>query len=47
MYYNLLEMAVGAEVNGKLVHRKGGKPQLEDQRDRAENKPEAEEVVDS
>ncbi|APZ44469.1 bactofilin family protein [Acidihalobacter ferrooxydans] len=32
VYYNLLEMAVGAEVNGKLVHRKGGKPQLEDQR---------------
>ena len=49
VYYNLLEMAVGAEVNGKLVHRKGGKPQLEDQRGRAEIEPEAGagEVVDS
>ncbi|OBS08585.1 bactofilin family protein [Acidihalobacter prosperus] len=32
VYYNLLEMAVGAEVNGNLVHRKGGKLQLEDRR---------------
>ncbi len=47
VYYNLLEMAVGAEVNGKLVHRKGGKPQLEDQRGRAEIEPETGEVVDS
>ena len=29
VYYNLIEMAIGAEVNGNLVHRKGGKPQLE------------------
>ena len=29
VYYNLIEMAMGAEVNGNLVHRKGGKPQLE------------------
>lgn len=29
VYYNLIEMAMGAEVNGSLVHRKGGKPQLE------------------
>lgn len=29
VYYNLIEMAIGAEVNGSLVHRKGGKPQLE------------------
>lgn len=36
VYYNLLEMAVGAEVNGKLVHRKGGKPLLEDQRSTAD-----------
>jgi cytoskeletal protein CcmA (bactofilin family) len=48
VYYNLLEMAVGAEVNGKLVHRKGGKPQLEDQRGKtAEPQLETEEVVDS
>ena len=33
VYYNLLEMAVGAEVNGKLVLRKGGKLQLEDRRE--------------
>lgn len=33
VYYNLLEMAVGAEVNGQLVLRKGGKLQLEDRRD--------------
>jgi cytoskeletal protein CcmA (bactofilin family) len=45
VYYNLLEMAGGAEVNGKLVHRKGGKPQLEDQR--GKTAPEAEQVVDS
>lgn len=36
VYYNLLEMAVGAEVNGNLVHRKGGKPQLEDRREATE-----------
>ncbi|MGD8497786.1 MAG: polymer-forming cytoskeletal protein [Chromatiales bacterium] len=29
VYYNLIQMAIGAEVNGNLVHRKGGKPQLE------------------
>lgn len=29
VYYNLLEMAVGAEVNGNLVHRPDGTPQLE------------------
>jgi len=29
VYYNLIQMAIGAEVNGSLVHRKGGKPQLE------------------
>ncbi|MEJ2632991.1 MAG: polymer-forming cytoskeletal protein [Acidihalobacter sp.] len=48
VYYNLLEMAVGAEVNGKLVHRKGGKPQLEDQRGKTVGPQlEAEEVLDS
>lgn len=29
VYYNLIQMAIGAEVNGNLVHRRGGKPQLE------------------
>ncbi len=29
VYYNLLEMAIGAEVNGNLVHRKDVNPQLE------------------
>ncbi|MEJ2554567.1 MAG: polymer-forming cytoskeletal protein, partial [Gammaproteobacteria bacterium] len=29
VYYNLIEMAVGAEINGNLVHQKGGKPKLE------------------
>ena len=29
VYYNLLEMAIGAEVNGNLVHSKDGNPQLE------------------
>ena len=29
VYYNLLEMAIGAEVNGNLVHTKDGNPQLE------------------
>ena len=30
VFYNLIEMAIGAEVNGKLVHRSGTeKPKLE------------------
>lgn len=30
VYYNLIEMAIGAEINGKLVHRPGGQmPHLE------------------
>ena len=29
VYYNLLEMAIGAEVNGNLMHQRDGKPQLE------------------
>lgn len=30
VYYNLIEMAIGAEINGKLVHRPEGKvPQLQ------------------
>lgn len=28
VYYNLIEMAVGAAVNGKLVHRPAGQPML-------------------
>jgi cytoskeletal protein CcmA (bactofilin family) len=28
VYYNLIEMAVGATVNGKLVHRPTGQPML-------------------
>ena len=30
VYYNLIEMAIGAEINGKLVHQPGGRmPSLE------------------
>lgn len=29
VYYNLIEMAMGAEVNGNLVRRSGEKPRLE------------------
>ena len=28
VYYNLIEMAIGAEINGKLVHQPGGKVPL-------------------
>ncbi len=28
VYYNLIEMAIGAEINGKLVHQPGGQPSL-------------------
>lgn len=28
VYYNLIEMAIGAEINGKLVHQPGGQPPL-------------------
>lgn len=32
VYYNLIEMAIGAEVNGKLIHQPdGGKPLLTQQ----------------
>jgi len=34
VYYNLLEMAMGAEVNGSLVHCKNEKKLLEFQKDR-------------
>jgi cytoskeletal protein CcmA (bactofilin family) len=29
VYYNLIEMAIGAEINGKLVHRPAGQAMLE------------------
>ena len=28
VYYNLIEMAIGAEVNGKLIHEPAGQPAL-------------------
>lgn len=34
VYYNLVEMAIGAEINGKLVHRPGGQVPLIEQTDR-------------
>ena len=34
VYYNLIEMAIGAEINGKLVHRPGGQVPLIEQTDR-------------
>jgi cytoskeletal protein CcmA (bactofilin family) len=38
VYYNLIEMAIGAEINGKLVHKpEGPGPQL-DQTDRIETR---------
>lgn len=38
VYYNLIEMAIGAEVNGKLVHRTGAeKPKLEHMTENAKN----------
>ena len=33
VYYNLIEMAIGAEINGKLVHQPDGKIPLLDRRD--------------
>ncbi|MDH5472708.1 MAG: polymer-forming cytoskeletal protein [Gammaproteobacteria bacterium] len=38
VYYNLLEMAMGAEVNGSLVHCKNEKKLLEFQKGRASDK---------
>lgn len=38
VYYNLLEMAMGSEVNGSLVHCKNEKKLLEFQEDNASNK---------
>ncbi|MDH4275775.1 MAG: polymer-forming cytoskeletal protein [Gammaproteobacteria bacterium] len=42
VYYSLIEMAIGAEVNGKLVHRVEGekeKPALSHMREGAHAKP--------
>lgn len=30
VYYNLIEMAIGAEINGKLIHQPKGQPTLVD-----------------
>lgn len=34
VYYNLIEMAIGAEINGKLVHQPGGQVRLLEQTNR-------------
>ena len=34
VYYNLIEMAIGAEINGKLVHQPGGQVPLLEQAER-------------
>lgn len=45
VYYNLIEMAIGAEINGKLVHQPNGQVPLLQQTDRIERpRPE---IVDS
>lgn len=36
VYYNLIEMAIGAEINGKLIHEPAGQPALTGARDAAE-----------
>ena len=33
VYYNLIEMAIGAEINGKLIHEPAGQPALMSGRD--------------
>ncbi len=45
VYYHLIEMSMGATVNGNLIHQEGGKPRLEFEPDAeggAEAKPEPE-----
>ncbi len=37
VYYNLIEMAIGAEINGKLVHQPNGQVPLIEQTSRLEN----------
>lgn len=39
VYYNLIEMAIGAEINGKLVHQPDGKVPLLEQTNRLEEPP--------
>jgi hypothetical protein len=42
VYYNLIEMAIGAEINGKLVHQPGGQASLLERTNRmdaAKNRP--------
>src|SRR4030095_6185575 len=36
VYYNLIEMAIGAEINGKLIHEPAGQPALMTGREAAE-----------
>jgi cytoskeletal protein CcmA (bactofilin family) len=36
VYYNLIEMAIGAEINGKLIHEPAGQPALVTGREAAE-----------
>jgi len=36
VYYNLIEMAIGAEINGKLIHEPAGQPALVTGRDHAD-----------
>jgi cytoskeletal protein CcmA (bactofilin family) len=36
VYYNLIEMAIGAEINGKLIHEPAGQPALVSARDGAD-----------
>lgn len=38
VYYNLIEMAIGAEINGKLVHKPEGKVPVLDQTNRMESR---------
>ena len=41
VYYHLIEMSMGATVNGNLIHQEGGKPRLEFEPDaEAEAEPE-------
>ena len=39
VYYNLIEMAIGAEINGKLVHQPDGQVPLQDHTDTQKLEP--------
>jgi cytoskeletal protein CcmA (bactofilin family) len=41
VYYNLIEMAIGAEINGKLVHQPGGQVPLLERTNKLEQPPKA------